>query len=427
MEPSGVDLPSFPAPRTDPLGVADELLRLREREPVARVRLPDGSEAWLVTSPGVGRQVLGNRRFSSDATRPGFPQTSTLRRDAPLGRTLIRIDPPEHTRLRRLLNPDFVVSRVEALRPGVARIAGALLDEVVSEGPPADLVEAFARPLPALVIAEVLGVPDAERRHFEDLSRRLVTSADGPDRAIQAMEGLRDYMERLVMARRATPGEDVLSRLVELEEAGELDHDQAVDTGRLLLLAGHVTTANMIALGVLMLLRHPAQLAAVRGDPTLMRAGVEELLRHQTLIQGGLRRGQPRPGPGRRLLRRAPGHAEPPGLRLRLPPVPGPAPGQGRAGRGPDGSLHASPDPRRRGPRGGHLVPRGRVPARAPSAAGHLVTRLRPPTGATGGRPSQRRTFPVPAAPGWTSDPGRWKVIEFVNTPIERSYSARTL
>ncbi|HKF79119.1 MAG TPA: cytochrome P450 [Candidatus Dormibacteraeota bacterium] len=290
MEPSGVDLPSFPAPRTDPLGVADELLRLREREPVARVRLPDGSEAWLVTSPGVGRQVLGNRRFSSDATRPGFPQTSTLRRDAPLGRTLIRIDPPEHTRLRRLLNPDFVVSRVEALRPGVARIAGALLDEVVSEGPPADLVEAFARPLPALVIAEVLGVPDAERRHFEDLSRRLVTSADGPDRAIQAMEGLRDYMERLVTARRATPGEDVLSRLVELEEAGELDHDQAVDTGRLLLLAGHVTTANMIALGVLMLLRHPAQLAAVRGDPTLMRAGVEELLRHQTLIQGGLRR-----------------------------------------------------------------------------------------------------------------------------------------
>lgn len=290
MDSSSADLPSFPAPRTDPLGVAERYACLREREPVARVRLPDGSAAWIVTGFELGRLALGSRRFSSDATRPGFPQTSPIRRDAALGRTLIRLDPPEHTRLRRLLNPDFVVSRVEALRPRIGDIARGLLEEMTLRTRPVDLVEAFARPLPALVISEVLGLPEEDRRFFEDVSRRLVTSAATPERAIEALAGLRDSMDRLVEARRARPGDDLLSRLIEHEQAGELQHDEVVDTGRLLLLAGHVTTANMIGLGVLMLLRHPEQLAAVRQDPVLMRAGVEELLRHQTLIQGGLRR-----------------------------------------------------------------------------------------------------------------------------------------
>jgi cytochrome P450 len=286
-------LPAFPVPRSDPFEAPPEYARLREERPVTRVQLEDGKEAWLVTTYAQAKEVLGNRRFSSDATRPGFPQPNRFRNRRPFARTVIRMDPPEHARYRRMLNPEFVIRRVEAMRPEIQLITDGLLDGMVAGGPPADLVANFALPLPSLVICELLGVPHADRAYFEGLSRDLVTTPFDPrrpDRGLEIFDRLEEYMKGLVETKRATPGDDMLSRLIEVEADGGLTPEELVDTGRLLLLAGHVTTANMISLGVLILLRNPQQLADLREDPGLMANTVEEVLRHQTLIRGGLRR-----------------------------------------------------------------------------------------------------------------------------------------
>jgi len=290
MASSTADLPAFPVPRSDPFHPPSEYGRLRQEQPVARVTLVDGGEAWLVTGYAEARAVLGSRRFSSDDTRPGFPMPARFRGRRPFGRTMIRMDPPEHTRYRRMMSPEFVIQRVEAMRPEIQRIADGLLDEMAAGGPPADLVRAFALPLPSLVICELLGAPREGRSRFEELSRQLVAADAPPERRQQTFDEFRGYMEQLVAAKRAAPADDVLSRMLELERAGELTTEEVVDTGRLLLVAGHVTTANMIALGVIALLRHPDQLAALRRDPGTAPKLVEEVLRHQTLIQGGLRR-----------------------------------------------------------------------------------------------------------------------------------------
>jgi cytochrome P450 len=291
------DLPAFPAKRTDPFGVPCEYATMREEAPVTRVRLEDGGqEAWLVTGYKQAREVLGSKRFSSDATKPGFPSPERFRRaqaqGEAFGRTMIRMDPPEHTRYRRMMSPEFMIQRIEAMRPQIQGITDGLLDEMARQTPPADLVRSFALPLPSLVICEMLGVPADERPRFEGMSRRLVTmpSSNDPDRFIQVAREFRVYMEDLVARKQGTPEDDLLSRMIEWEQAGELTHDEVVDMGRLLLLAGHVTTANMIGLGVIMLLGHPGALSELRADPGMAANTVEELLRHQTLIQAGLRR-----------------------------------------------------------------------------------------------------------------------------------------
>jgi cytochrome P450 len=293
MASRAADLPAFPAKRTDPFGIPHEYATLREERPVSRVRLDDGAEAWLVTGYRQAREVLGSRRFSSDATKPGFPLPERLRAaraNETFARTLIRMDPPEHTRYRRMLSPEFMIKRIEGMRPQVQEIADGLLEEMGRLTPPADLVQAFALPLPSLVICELLGVPLSERPRFETMSRSLVTTPSTPERFVEIAREFRLYMEDLVARRRAEPADDVLSRMIEWEAAGELTHDEVVDMGRLLLLAGHVTTANMIGLGVILLLGHPGSMAELRADPALAANTVEEVLRHQTLIQGGLRR-----------------------------------------------------------------------------------------------------------------------------------------
>jgi cytochrome P450 len=293
MPSPDVHVPVFPISAPDPLSIPSEYARLRAECPVSRVRLEDGAEAWLVTGYRQAREVLGSRRFSSDAGRPGFPRIplgGPTRREVPFGRALIRMDPPEHTRYRRMLNPDFVIQRVEAMRPEIQAIADGLLDDMAGSTPPVDLVTAFALPLPSLVICQLLGVPQSERPEFERFSRALVTEVATPDERLESLERFRTYMEGLTARKQSAPGDDLLSRMLEWEAAGELEHEEVVDTGRLLLLAGHVTTANMIGLGAIMLLGHPAQLDQLREDPTLVPAAVEELLRHQTLIQGGIRR-----------------------------------------------------------------------------------------------------------------------------------------
>jgi cytochrome P450 len=191
-----------------------------------------------------------------------------------------------------MVTAPFAVKRVEALRPAVQEIVDRLIDTMLAGPRPADLVQAFALPVPSLVICELLGVPYEDHGFFQANSRVLVDRNSTPEEAVAATSRLLDYLDGLVGAKQADPGEDLLSDLAGRVGAGELSRREAVDIARLLLVAGHETTANMIALGTLALLQHPDQLAALRAaDGRAEVAGaVEELLRYLNVVHSGRRR-----------------------------------------------------------------------------------------------------------------------------------------
>jgi cytochrome P450 len=291
-DPSTVAAPEFPMTRGGgcPFDPASTLRTLQAEAPISRVRLWDGSTAWLITRYHEQRVLLTDRRISSDTTHPDFPAVSAavkqLRRQAP---TFINMDDPEHARLRRMVTSPFIVKRMEALRPATQAIVDDRIDAMLAGPPPVDLVESFAYPVPSLVICALLGVPYADHDFFQATSRILVTRSATPEQAGEAVEQLLDYLDRLVGEKMTDPGNDVLSMLAGRVRAGELSRREAALTGRILLTAGHETTANMIALGTLALLEHPDQLAELRDtdDPTLIAGAVEELLRYLTITQTG--------------------------------------------------------------------------------------------------------------------------------------------
>ena len=284
---------SYPMTRQCPFDPPEELGELRRHEPVTRVRLWDGSTPWLVTRHDDVRAVLGDPRFSADASRPGYPATSAgvaaRRRSVP---SFIAMDDPEHARYRRMLIGEFTARRTEALRCDIATLVDELLDAMAATSEtPVDLVDAFALPLPSLVICRMLGVPYADHDHFQRLSRTMISTRTGVDEQTAAAEELRDYLAGLVARRETDPAPDLLGRLARQVRAGELTREDAGGMAMLLLVAGHETTANMISLGTLTLLRAPEQAARVRdGDAAVARRAVEELLRLLTVVHLGRRR-----------------------------------------------------------------------------------------------------------------------------------------
>jgi cytochrome P450 len=277
-----------------PLDPPPGLRVLLSEGPLTRVRLWDGSTPWLVTRHAEQRALLADRRVSSDPTRDGFPyQGPNARARRQVGLSFISMDDPEHARLRRMVTGAFTVRRIEGLRPGIQRIVDSLIDEMLAGPAPADLVAAFALPVPSLVICQLLGVPYADHDFFQRISQTLVNRTTPADAAWDAREELVAYLDRLVAGKLAEPGDDLLSRVsAERVAAGEMTRRELVDMGLLLLIAGHETTANMIALGTFALLTHPDQLAAVReaDDPQLTVRAVEELLRYLTIVHTGRRR-----------------------------------------------------------------------------------------------------------------------------------------
>jgi cytochrome P450 len=286
------DVPAFPMKRDCPFDPPPELTRIRDECPVSRVRLWDGSRPWLVTGYDDQRAVLADHRFSADVRRPGYPhvtEASQARRRR--SRTFISMDEPEHGTYRKMLTSTFMIKKVEALRPRIQRIVDDLIDAMLAGTPPADLVADFALPVPSLVICELLGVPYADHGFFQRCSRILVSTRSTPQDAVAAADELKDYLSRLLDRKGAEPADDLLSRLV-AEQSGTLSRSQIADMAMLLLVAGHETTANMIALGTLTLLQHPDQLTELRetGDPKLVASAVEELLRYLNIVHSGRRR-----------------------------------------------------------------------------------------------------------------------------------------
>ncbi|UKY51242.1 cytochrome P450 [Streptomyces inhibens] len=278
-----------PTVRTCPFDPPEEYGALREQAPVTQVTLPDGVTGWLVTRYEDVRTVLSDPRFSAKRTllRTGGPAMN----DAPVPPTppgmFILMDAPEHTRFRRLLTGRFTVRRMRQLVPAVEKIVAEQLEAMASAEGPVDLVQAFALPVPSLVICELLGVPYADREEFQRNSATFLRLDSSPEEFQQAQAAIRGFIHQLAVAKRENPTDDILS---ELAHSGELTDEELAGVGMLLLIAGHETTANMIALGTMCLLRNPEQLGALRADPSLMDGVVEELLRHLTIIQFGLRR-----------------------------------------------------------------------------------------------------------------------------------------
>ncbi|MFC6092546.1 cytochrome P450 [Saccharothrix lopnurensis] len=288
---SEYDIPDYPMPRAEgcPFDPPPPLRDLQAATPLTRVRLWDGSTPWLVTRYADQRAVLTDRRVSADMTHPDYPSQAERN-----GGTLsfIGMDDPEHARLRRMVGAAFAVKKVEALRPMVRRIVDEAVEGLLAGPKPVDLVEAFALPVPSLVICELLDVPYADHEFFQRNSSTLINRGSTPAQRGEAMGSLGEYLGRLVVAKLDHPGDDLLSRLGEKIRAGELTVEQATQMGVLLLIAGHETTANMIALSTLVLLRHPDQLALLRDsdDPAVATRAVEELLRYLNITHGGRRR-----------------------------------------------------------------------------------------------------------------------------------------
>lgn len=262
---------------------------------VGRVVLPTGQWAWLVTRHDDVRKMLRNPAFSADMTRPGFPHLRPMPDGSPRDRagTFIRMDAPEHTRLRRIVTPEFMIRNMKRLEPLIHRTVTDALDRLRDAGPPADLIEWFALPVPSVVICHLLGVPYADHEFFQAQSRVLIRHTNTVEDVREAAQALRGYLNDLVAAKqRAGGSDDLIGRLaIERVATGQISADEAVGIAVLLLIAGHETTANMIGLSTLLLLqRCPAEFAALRTDPGLVSTMVEELLRYLTIVRTGLPR-----------------------------------------------------------------------------------------------------------------------------------------
>lgn len=267
--------------REDPYPVYAEL---RARGPVHRVRLPPPAlhEMWLVVGYEEARTALADPRLSKDASKIG----ETLLDEDLIGKYLLVTDPPQHTRLRRLIAREFTGRRVERLRPRVQEITDSLLDAMLPGGR-ADLVESFAFPLPITVICELLGVPELDRKAFRALSTEVVAPTGEIDE-YDTVTRLAAYLDELIEAKRsAPPADDLLSDLIRTtdEDGDRLSADELRGMAFVLLIAGHETTVNLIANGVHALLTHPGQLAALRADMGLLDGAVEEILRYEGPVE----------------------------------------------------------------------------------------------------------------------------------------------
>ena len=267
---------------------------LREKNPVHRSRLMN---SWLFARHADIDTILrDHRRFGNDPRKGKLSrrQRGNLPRDEEF--TMLFLDPPDHKRLRALVNKAFTPKAVNALEPHIRSLLATLLDEI-DDPASFDLMQAVAQPLPVIVIAEMLGVPPKDRAQFkvwsDQRARTLEPIIDAQERAASeaAAKALDAYFRPIIQERRAAPQEDIVSALAQAEEEGDrLTEREMLNMLRLLLIAGNETTTNLIGNGVLALLRHPDQLQRLREDPSLIPSAVDELLRFDSPVQTDFRR-----------------------------------------------------------------------------------------------------------------------------------------
>lgn len=284
-----IDIPAFPQRRECPFQPPSLYGEMQKEAGGSQVRLWDGSKAWVFTRYDDVKAVLGDNRFSGNPFRPGFPSLSESR-DAvlELPPAFIRWDPPDHTRHRRMLTKEFMIKKIAEQRVRVQAIFDEILDRLIEKGPPAELVKDLFLPLTSQVIADMLGVPYADHDFFQEQSSLRVELNVPPHIPKEASQKILAYLDELITEREKAPDgrTDLLSRLiVEQVRPGNLSHDELVVMADLLLMAGHETTANQMALGVYSLLTNPDQLELLKADPDLVKGAVEEMLRFHSIVQ----------------------------------------------------------------------------------------------------------------------------------------------
>ena len=296
----------------DPLSV---FARMRAQSPVTSVITPEGQRAWLITRYEDVRRALADPRLSKDWRKlraPGFVPDPSV---GFLMAHMLNADPPDHTRLRRLVQKAFTPGRVAGLRPRIEAITASLLDAMPGGGSgggsggggrardadPArdgvvDLITEFAFPLPMTVICELLGIPDDDREEFKTWSQVILSSTATFDEYRAAGGAMYAYFTRLLADKRAAPADDLLSALITARDSGDsLDEPELLAMIFLLLVAGHETTVNLIATGTLALLTHPSEFSRLRSDPSLLPGAVEELLRFANPLNHATDRYAPEP------------------------------------------------------------------------------------------------------------------------------------
>lgn len=274
----------LPITRERPFDPPSELFGL---PPVSPMIFAGGAVGWLVTSYSAARAVLADQRFSADRSLAESPLQAVPERFRKAGLPpgmFNMMDPPEHTRYRKMLTGQFTVRRMKQLEPRVEAIVDQTLDAMAQLTPPADLVEEFALPVPLMVICELLGIPYEYHPDFKRFTAVLVNVHSSVQDLMTTVDELRGFMRRLVQAKRATPDEALISGLI---ADTDLTDEELINISQVLLLAGHETSANMLALGTFALLQHPSQWDRLRAEPELMPGAVEELLRYLTIAHLG--------------------------------------------------------------------------------------------------------------------------------------------
>jgi cytochrome P450 len=262
--------------------------RLRAEGPLHHVRDPDGEDLWLIVGYEACRTAFTDARLSRDWTGSGdIRQIHNTDADQPALAHMLMRDPPDHTRLRRLVAREFTPRRIESLAPRIQQITDELLDAMLArEERRTDLIASFAFPLPMTVICELLGVPELDRDAFRGWSNEMVARTS-PEAEAHAYEQMPAYLVELIAAKREKPGEDLLSAMIHAVDDGgdRLSPSELIGMSVLLLIAGHETTVNLIGNGMRALFAHPDQLAALRADFGLLPGAIEEMLRYDGPVE----------------------------------------------------------------------------------------------------------------------------------------------
>ncbi|GAA0580613.1 cytochrome P450 [Paractinoplanes ferrugineus] len=272
-----------------PMDPPPRYAELRAKEPVSRATLWDGTSAWLISRQDDIRALLSDSRVVVDALSPGFPWLSELSKAvcsaADGQRSPGRMDPPEHTEMRRMLAPHFLVKRVRALRPATEELVDGLIDQLLAGPRPVDLVPALAKPVPSTVVGWVLGLPPDRRASFDAATARLFDGNGTPETALAARNDFVAQLVDLVEFRSREPDDGLVSRLIGFTAEGRLSRPSLLLQITLLVAAGYDTTVKMISTGVLALLCHPEQAALLTAGPERAEDATEELLRYLTVAE----------------------------------------------------------------------------------------------------------------------------------------------
>jgi cytochrome P450 len=286
------DAPRFPFGRECPFHPPSLYAQARRDGPLFAVTLWNGRRAWLVTRHEEIRAVLmDDARFSGAMAHPDFPTVTEARVTVDRNeRAFVGMDNPAHDHYRRMFTREFSVRRMLALRPQIEAIAATVIDELVAHGPPADLAGTLAVKFPSLVMSALIGSPYEDHRFIIDCAVGRHGLTQTPGEALEKARALAAYFRRLIDAKEAAPGDDLVSRVIESHvKPGHLSRDDFAEIGAMLLRAGHDTTTNMIGMGMLLCLRDE-DLRRRAADPASVDAAVEELLRFITPVQFSPRR-----------------------------------------------------------------------------------------------------------------------------------------